>query len=196
MDFFFVKLCWKNIWRNMRRTLLTITAIGIGVMSLVALYNYYDGFHEQVIHNVIRYHSGHLVVGNPGYFEDNTTNKYVKDPRPVYDWLARNDKVKVWTSRILVPGMLSFGKGFGEYRHQRYLPGKRETGHPLCEQYRQGHLLCRQREKAHSYWRRSRAASRCRCRLEARRSHSGSGRLDRQRAFLCGGNLQDRFGNG
>ena len=111
MDFFFVKLCWKNIWRNMRRTLLTITAIGIGVMSLVALYNYYDGFHEQVIHNVIRYHSGHLVVGEQGYFEDNTPNKFVKNPRPVYDWFVKNDKVKIWTSRILVPGMLSSAKG-------------------------------------------------------------------------------------
>ena len=34
-------------------------------MALVVIYNYYDGFHEQLVRNVIRYKSGHLEVTAP-----------------------------------------------------------------------------------------------------------------------------------
>ena len=37
MDFFVLKLCWKNIWRNKRRTILTVNAIGFGVAALVGM---------------------------------------------------------------------------------------------------------------------------------------------------------------
>ncbi len=78
---YMIALSWKNIWRNRRRTLLTVTAMGMGVMALVFLYNFYDTFHEQLIHNVIRYHSGHLVASAPGYSLRNASGLYLKEPK-------------------------------------------------------------------------------------------------------------------
>lgn len=111
MDFYFFKLCWKNIWRNKRRTLITVNAIGVGVMALVVILNYYDGFHEQVIQNVIRYHSGHLLISAPGYFSNNIASRYIKDPSPMEKWLNNASEIKASSSRILVQGMLSSPQG-------------------------------------------------------------------------------------
>ena len=111
MSLFFLKLSWKNIWRNRRRTLLTVNAIGIGVMSLVFLYNYYDEFHEQLVHNVIRYHSGHLVVSAPSYHVRNAPNLYLKNPQKTVDWLNERPELGAWSGRVRVQGLVSSAEG-------------------------------------------------------------------------------------
>lgn len=111
MDWYFLKLSWKNIWRNKRRTLLTINAIGFGVMALVALHNYYDGFHEQVIHNVIRYQSGHLVVSYPGYHLRNNPQIFIKTPVKIDHWLKEQDTVQTYSHRVALQGMVSTAYG-------------------------------------------------------------------------------------
>ncbi|NBX93303.1 MAG: ABC transporter permease [Proteobacteria bacterium] len=111
MDRYFLKLSWKNIWRNRRRTLLTINAIGFGVMALVALYNYYDGFHDQVIQNVIRYQSGHLLVTAPDYHKRMATQLFMKDPSEVDTWLSSREEVKAFSHRVMVQGLVSTAQG-------------------------------------------------------------------------------------
>lgn len=111
MDLFFLKLCWKNIWRNKRRTLLTVNAIGAGVMALVALRNYYDAYHEQVIHNVIRYQSGHLLITAPGYQTNNAPNSYLRNPSDIIRWIARQKEIKAFSTRVLGQGLLSSSRG-------------------------------------------------------------------------------------
>jgi ABC-type lipoprotein release transport system permease subunit len=111
MSPYFVRLCWKNIWRNKRRTLITVNAIGVGVMALVGIYNYYDSFHEQVIHNVIRYNSGHIVVTAPGFQEENLSSRYLKNTSEIEAFLAKDPRVKAVSPRVLAQGMLSSPRG-------------------------------------------------------------------------------------
>lgn len=111
MDRYFLKLAWKNIWRNRRRTILTINAIGIGVMALVALHNYYDGFHDQVIRNVIRYQSGHLVISAPDYLSRMSTHLIIAEPKPIDDWLDGQQDISAYSHRVLVQGLISTANG-------------------------------------------------------------------------------------
>lgn len=111
MRIYFFKLCWKNVWRNRRRTLITVNAIGIGVMALVGIHNYYDAFHEQVIQNVIRYHSGHLLVTAPGYQAQSAPSKFVKAPGRVMKWLKNHPEVKAASPRVIIQGLLSSPQG-------------------------------------------------------------------------------------
>src|SRR5580704_9065972 len=106
-----LKLCWKNIWRNRRRTLLTVNAIAAGVMALVYIRNYYDSYHEQVVHNVIRYHSGHLVISAPGFQDNNVPTIYLHNTSDIERWLNQSPLVKAYSHRVLVQGLLSSSKG-------------------------------------------------------------------------------------
>lgn len=107
MNTFLIKLCWKNIWRNRRRTLLTTGGIAFGVMWLVWAYNYYDAFHEQLIGNAIRYRTGHLTVATPEYHKRRMSSRYVKDPMAVEHWLRITKEVKTFSARIHLQGLLS-----------------------------------------------------------------------------------------
>jgi ABC-type lipoprotein release transport system permease subunit len=111
MSPYFIRLCWKNIWRNKRRTVITVNAIGVGVMFLVGIYNFYGSFHEQVIHNVIRYHSGHLLVSAPGYHVDNSPSLFLRNLSSVEKALASDPAVKAFSPRVLVQGLISSPQG-------------------------------------------------------------------------------------
>lgn len=111
MKSYFIKLCWKNIWRNKRRTTITALAIAMGVMFLVSIHNYYDGFHEQIIGNVIRYHSGHLILSAKDYPENGTPNLYLEATKKFEDWLNREPEIESWSKRVLIQGLVSTAHG-------------------------------------------------------------------------------------
>lgn len=108
---YFIRLAWKNLWRNRRRTLLTVSAIGLGVMALVFLHNYYDSFHEQLVQNVIRYHSGHLVVSEKKYHERFSPNLFLKRPEPILEWAAGKPEISQWSGRVRIQGLASSAAG-------------------------------------------------------------------------------------
>lgn len=106
---YFLKLAWKNVWRNRRRTLITANAMGVGVMALVGIYNYYDAFHEQVIRNVIRYQSGHLMIAAPQ--PSGIPTKLLNKASQYEKWLTKRRDVKAYSTRVILQGLISSPKG-------------------------------------------------------------------------------------
>ncbi len=111
MNVYFFKLCWKNIWRNRRRTFITVNAIGLGVMSLVFLRNYYDSFHDQLIQNVIKYHSGHLAISARKFEENNATHLFIRDVGGIRRWLRDQVGVVAVSERVVFSGLASSARG-------------------------------------------------------------------------------------
>ena len=62
-----LKLGWRNIWRNKRRTLLTIIAIAFGVMSIVFAKAYFQGIMKSGIEAVIKTDIGHIRIADKEY---------------------------------------------------------------------------------------------------------------------------------
>lgn len=68
----FLKLALRGLRRNLRRSLITIFAIAIGLAALVFLIGYMDGTNRQMITNITGYLSGHLQAHQRGYHDDPT----------------------------------------------------------------------------------------------------------------------------
>jgi putative ABC transport system permease protein len=62
-----VKIGWRNLWRNPRGTLLTASALGLGLALLLISLGLLDGSHEQMIANAVRFGTGHVVIQAQGY---------------------------------------------------------------------------------------------------------------------------------
>ena len=63
----FLTIAWRNVLRNYRRSVITVTAIAVGLAAMIFLWGFVDGAIQQSIDNFIRIYSGHLQVTAPGF---------------------------------------------------------------------------------------------------------------------------------
>ncbi len=62
-----IKLAWRNIWRNWRRTGIATIAIVLGLLLLVFMDGLYGGYDEAVFANAVRLYGGNLQIHAPGF---------------------------------------------------------------------------------------------------------------------------------
>lgn len=70
-------LAWRNIWRHRRRTVITLSSIGIGFGLAVLFIGIGDGSHNSMIRNAIKLGDGHLTVQPRGYNQAPANHKYL-----------------------------------------------------------------------------------------------------------------------
>jgi ABC-type lipoprotein release transport system permease subunit len=63
----YLRLAWRNIWRHRRRTIIIVTAMGLG-LSLMMMYDgLVDGFNQAIYGNAIKVLGGNIQVHAEGY---------------------------------------------------------------------------------------------------------------------------------
>lgn len=104
----FIRLAWRNIWRNSRRTFVILTAIVIGVWSMVFLGALMRGIESGMIRNGIKTLTGHLQIHAEGYDRDPVIDYRIDDPRQL-DTILRKvlPSDARWTHRIRVNAVAS-----------------------------------------------------------------------------------------
>ena len=75
----YLHLAWKNIWRNRRRTIITLTAIAFSIMLVQALHNLSAGVYAGMIDSGVRAGSGHVAVYHKNYLESRDESLYFMD---------------------------------------------------------------------------------------------------------------------
>ena len=78
-----VIMAWRNIWRNSRRTLLTLSAIAFACMLLVFMLSFQFGSYDVMINTAVRIHTGHLQVQAQDYQEKTDIRLVVNDYKEV-----------------------------------------------------------------------------------------------------------------
>lgn len=67
-----IKLAWRNLWRNRRRTLIAVSSIIFSVLLASWMRSMQEGSYESMIDNVVKYYSGYLQVQDSAYWEERT----------------------------------------------------------------------------------------------------------------------------
>lgn len=65
-----IKLIWRNLWRNSRRTLITVTSIAFALMFSILMKSLQEGTFNHLIKNVVGYYSGYIQIHKKGYWEE------------------------------------------------------------------------------------------------------------------------------
>jgi len=74
-----ISLAWRNLWRNRRRTLITVSTIAVGFALGVFSIGLGDGGHNQMIRNAINMGDGHLTIQPAGYLATPSNQSYLPD---------------------------------------------------------------------------------------------------------------------
>jgi ABC-type lipoprotein release transport system permease subunit len=67
-----IKLAWRNLWRNRRRTLITAAAVFFAVLISSVMTALQNGMYEKMIENVVGFYTGYVQVHQKGYWNEQT----------------------------------------------------------------------------------------------------------------------------
>jgi len=99
----YLQLAWRNIWRNPRRTLVILTAIVIGIWSMILICSLMRGMTDQMVKNSISRLTGHIQIHHRDYRSDPVIENSITDPQKVQSLLAKAlPSGSKWASRIRV----------------------------------------------------------------------------------------------
>jgi len=64
------KMAWRNLWRQRRRSLITVFAMSAGLALCIPTYGLMEGVSREMIRGITRSHLGHVQVHHPDYLEE------------------------------------------------------------------------------------------------------------------------------
>ncbi|TVR82979.1 MAG: ABC transporter permease [Chitinophagaceae bacterium] len=116
----YLKLAWRSIWRNKRRTLITISAIVFAVVLAVLMQSFNRGSHEVMIDNMTRHYTGHVQVqdyryedepslDNSFYYDDELRSRVMQADRNIQKVLPRIETFMLAANGQSTRGAIVFG---------------------------------------------------------------------------------------
>ncbi|MGE0772602.1 MAG: ABC transporter permease [Cyclobacteriaceae bacterium] len=66
----YLTLAWRNVWRNKRRTIITMSSIGFAVFFACVMQSMQMGVYERMIDNTVRFSTGHLQIHSKGFWDE------------------------------------------------------------------------------------------------------------------------------
>lgn len=96
----YLKLAWRNIWRNKRRTMITIASIFFAMFFAVIMRSFQLGSYTNMINSVIESYSGHLQIQHKDYFKSPNINNslaYTQDLKNIFD---QNPEIASYDARL------------------------------------------------------------------------------------------------
>jgi ABC-type lipoprotein release transport system permease subunit len=76
-----LRVAWRNLWRNRRRTAITIAAVSLNTMILITTYALMNGFLTQTVRNATQLVTGEAQLHAPGYLADRSLYKTLRHPK-------------------------------------------------------------------------------------------------------------------
>jgi ABC-type lipoprotein release transport system permease subunit len=105
-----LKVAFRNVFRQKRRTLLTVLTMTGGFALAAISIAWSDGTYSSVIDSFTRYQLGHIQIHGEGYLDRPTLYNTIDDYRLVGDRVARVSGVSNWAPRIYSAGIISAGE--------------------------------------------------------------------------------------
>ncbi|HEY8209984.1 MAG TPA: FtsX-like permease family protein [Myxococcaceae bacterium] len=104
-----IRISWRNLWRNARRTAITMSALTLGVAVIVGLDSYREATFAQMIRSVTQGLVGHLQVHGRGYQESPELGTVVQNPAQVEAEISRALPGATPERRVIGAGLAGTG---------------------------------------------------------------------------------------
>lgn len=105
-----LKIAFRNIFRQKRRTILTALAMIVGFMLSSVFIGWSDGIYSNIIDMFTRNRIGHIQVHQEGYLDRPSLYKNIADYASIGETIQNNDGVEAWSPRLYAAGLGSVGE--------------------------------------------------------------------------------------
>ncbi|KIG16389.1 ABC-type transport system, involved in lipoprotein release, permease component [Enhygromyxa salina] len=101
------RLAWRNIWRNRRRTLITLFSIAFGTLLAVLLTGLGDSTYSKMIDHAARLGGGHVIVQHSTYLDAPSLEKTVEVSPALIKDIRGRPRVRAAVPRVSGGAMLA-----------------------------------------------------------------------------------------
>ena len=104
-----IKLAWRNIWRNKRRSIITIVSILIAVFLSVSMRSMQLGMYDYMIKSIVASYSGYIQIHANGYMDQQTIDNSIEVNDDLLDSIANINGVNNIINRLQTFSLESSG---------------------------------------------------------------------------------------
>ncbi len=104
-----LKIAWRNIWRNKRRTLITASSLMFAVIFGVSMRSMQLGTYDTMIDSAVRQYSGFIQVQDTAYWKDKTIDELMPESEEAIMKIAEIDGVISVLPRLESFALISSG---------------------------------------------------------------------------------------
>jgi putative ABC transport system permease protein len=108
MNYF--KLAWRNIWRNKKRTMITVSSIFFALFLALLMRGLQLGTYDQMIKNSVEYYTGYIQIHEKGYFDEPVLDNSFLPSDSLYNLVVSHPNVKSLLPRIESFALASSGE--------------------------------------------------------------------------------------
>jgi len=102
-------LAWRNIWRNKRRSIITILSITFAVFLACVMRSMQLGSYERMIENAARFYTGYIQIHKNGFWADKMLDNSFINDHELIKTIASTKGVEVAVPRLESFALASFG---------------------------------------------------------------------------------------
>ncbi len=134
------QLALRNIWRNRRRTLLTLSAMIISSALLILALGIFSGMLRDMLASATEQYYGHLVISAKGYQDDRDMFRHFSMDKSIENVL-KQDEITGYSQRLRSFGLLSHQQNSSPGEILGILPSQEQTVTGLQDSLIDGHYL-------------------------------------------------------
>ena len=102
-----LRMAWRNIWRNRRRTLITVATVAFGVWLAASFIGLATASYEQMIDGSTKLGLGHITIQPAGYSDSPSLEKRLSEAAPILERVRATEGVRGAVLRISGQAMFS-----------------------------------------------------------------------------------------
>lgn len=106
----YLKLAWRNIWRNKRRSLITIGSITFAVLLACSMRSMQLGSYDRMVETAVRFYTGYIQIHKDGYWADQSIDNSFEYEQGLIDQVASANGVMKVVPRVESFALASFGQ--------------------------------------------------------------------------------------
>jgi len=105
----YLTFAWRNLWRNRRRTLITVASIFFGVLLSTLMNSMQNGTYQNMIDMMVKLSTGYLQVQDPDFRENRTINNAIDPDDELLQQIREMNHVTTVTRRLETFALFSSG---------------------------------------------------------------------------------------
>ena len=95
-----IKLAWRNLWRNRRRTIIAVSSIVFSVLLASWMRSMQEGSYDSMIENSVKFYSGYLQVQDTAYWDERTLDNSFEAPEELKEQISKIPDVTLVVNRL------------------------------------------------------------------------------------------------